>query len=200
MSLHMPALPHQNGAAPARAVSVVIEMAGTGAMPDGGVVIGLLPGVAMTSTDVLHDAGYHPGRVSVNPKRHKRLRPASRLQFSVRWHRMPHVMKGYPHAACHFVLEGVRTDGVKLGSHWPQNLSDRSAPDLKRADEAGFHWISVWDHFYANPLTERSAPCFEAVPSMASLASLTSRVRRRLHDVLYVVPQSWLAGQIRRHY
>ena len=54
--------------------------------------------------------------------------------------------------------------------------------------------------FYANPLTERSAPCFEAVASMASLASLTSRVRRGLYDVLYVVPESWLAGQIRRHY
>jgi F420-dependent oxidoreductase-like protein len=47
----------------------------------------------------------------------------------------------------------------------------------KRADEAGFHWISVWDHFYANPLQDRNNPCFEAVASMASLASVTSRVR-----------------------
>jgi F420-dependent oxidoreductase-like protein len=48
----------------------------------------------------------------------------------------------------------------------------------KRADEAGFHWISVWDHFYANPMVQQQRdPCFEAVATMASLASLTSRVR-----------------------
>jgi F420-dependent oxidoreductase-like protein len=68
---------------------------------------------------------------------------------------------------------------IKLGVHTgPQNLSMTDLHRIwKRADEAGFHWISVWDHFYANPLTERSASCFEAVAAMASLASLTSRVR-----------------------
>jgi alkanesulfonate monooxygenase SsuD/methylene tetrahydromethanopterin reductase-like flavin-dependent oxidoreductase (luciferase family) len=98
-------------------------------------------------------------------------------------------------------VEECELMAIKLGVHTgPQNLSMTDLHRIwKRADEAGFHWISVWDHFYANPLTERSAPCFEAVASMASLASLTSRVRR-LHDVLYVVPQSGPAGQIRRHY
>ena len=68
---------------------------------------------------------------------------------------------------------------IKLGIHTgPQNLSMAELHRLwKRADEAGFHWISVWDHFYANPLQEHRDPCFEAVATMASLASLTSRVR-----------------------
>jgi F420-dependent oxidoreductase-like protein len=68
---------------------------------------------------------------------------------------------------------------IKLGVHTgPQDLSMADLHRLwKRADAAGFHWISVWDHFYANPLRERTDSCFEAVASMASLASLTSRVR-----------------------
>jgi F420-dependent oxidoreductase-like protein len=68
---------------------------------------------------------------------------------------------------------------IKLGVHTgPQDLSMADLHRVwKRADEAGFHWISVWDHFYANPLHERTDPCFEAVASLASLASLTSRVR-----------------------
>ena len=69
---------------------------------------------------------------------------------------------------------------IKLGIHTgPQNLSMAELHRLwKRADEAGFHWISVWDHFYANPMVQqRRDPCFEAVASMASLASVTSRVR-----------------------
>ncbi len=68
---------------------------------------------------------------------------------------------------------------IKLGVHaGPQNLSMEELHRLwKRADEAGFYWISAWDHFYANPLTQRTDPCFEAVATMASLASLTSRVQ-----------------------
>jgi F420-dependent oxidoreductase-like protein len=68
---------------------------------------------------------------------------------------------------------------IKLGIHTgPQDLSMAELHRLwKRADEAGFHWISVWDHFYANPLESRNNPCFEAVATMASLASVTSRVR-----------------------
>lgn len=68
---------------------------------------------------------------------------------------------------------------LKIGIHaGPQNLS---MPDLerlwRRGDEAGFHWISVWDHFYANPLQSREDPCFEAVAAMAALAAMTKRVR-----------------------
>lgn len=68
---------------------------------------------------------------------------------------------------------------IKLGVHTgPQDLA---FDDLKRvwlrADEAGFHWVSVWDHFYANPLEDRHNPCFEAVASMAALAALTRNVQ-----------------------
>jgi len=53
--------------------------------------------------------------------------------------------------------------------------------DLRRlwriGDERGFHWISVWDHFYANPLTDRNNPCFEGVAAMAALAAMTTNVR-----------------------
>lgn len=68
---------------------------------------------------------------------------------------------------------------IKLGVHaGPQDLSMAELHRLwKRADAAGFHWISVWDHFYANPLNQRTDPCFEAVAAMASLATLTSRVQ-----------------------
>src|ERR1700745_4308076 len=68
---------------------------------------------------------------------------------------------------------------IKLGIHTgPQNLSMAELHRLwKRADEAGFHWISVWDHFYANPLEQRTDACSDAVATTSSLASLTSRVR-----------------------
>ena len=53
--------------------------------------------------------------------------------------------------------------------------------ELKRiwrmGDAAGFHWISVWDHFYANPLKDRENPCFEGVTAMAGLAAHTEQVR-----------------------
>lgn len=68
---------------------------------------------------------------------------------------------------------------LKIGIHaGPQNLSMDDLSRLwRRGDEAGFHWISVWDHFYANPLKSRQDPCFEAVAAMAALAAMTSRVR-----------------------
>ena len=67
---------------------------------------------------------------------------------------------------------------IDVGLHTgPQEIS---MDDLRRvwtrADEAGFRWISVWDHFYANPLRDRTEPCFEGVASMAALAALTKRV------------------------
>lgn len=68
---------------------------------------------------------------------------------------------------------------IKLGIHTgPQDISMTELTRLwKRADAAGFHWISVWDHFYANPLESRDNPCFEGVASMAALAAHTSRAR-----------------------
>jgi F420-dependent oxidoreductase-like protein len=60
----------------------------------------------------------------------------------------------------------------------PQDLTIDELKGLWRlADESGFSWVSVWDHFYANPLEDRNNPCFEGVASMAALASLTSNVR-----------------------
>ena len=47
----------------------------------------------------------------------------------------------------------------------------------KTGDEQGFHWVSVWDHFYANPLQARTNPCYEGVAAMAGLATYTERVR-----------------------
>jgi F420-dependent oxidoreductase-like protein len=69
--------------------------------------------------------------------------------------------------------------GIKIGMHaGPQDLA---MDDLKRlwrtGDENGFHWISVWDHFYANPLQDRRNPCFEGVAAMSALAALTTNVR-----------------------
>jgi F420-dependent oxidoreductase-like protein len=68
---------------------------------------------------------------------------------------------------------------VKLGVHTgPQDLSMDELQRLwKRADDAGFHWISVWDHFYANPLQTRENPCFEGVAAMTALAATTKNVR-----------------------
>ncbi|MCZ6642161.1 MAG: TIGR03560 family F420-dependent LLM class oxidoreductase [Gammaproteobacteria bacterium] len=68
---------------------------------------------------------------------------------------------------------------MKIGMHaGPQDLH---IEELKRlwqtGDDNGFHWISVWDHFYANPLQNRNNPCFEGVAAMAGLAALTTNVR-----------------------
>lgn len=68
---------------------------------------------------------------------------------------------------------------MKLGIHaGPQDLSMDELKRLWRTgDENGFHWVSVWDHFYANPLTDRNNPCFEGVAAMAGLAGATQNVR-----------------------
>lgn len=68
---------------------------------------------------------------------------------------------------------------LKFGIHTgPQDLTMEELLRVwQRAEEAGFHWISVWDHFYANPLESRENPCFEAVASMAALAASTQKVR-----------------------
>lgn len=60
----------------------------------------------------------------------------------------------------------------------PQDLSIDELKKLWRiADEKGFHWVSVWDHFYANPLVDRKNPCFEGVAAMSALAALTENVQ-----------------------
>jgi len=68
---------------------------------------------------------------------------------------------------------------IKLGVHTgPQDLAMEELLRLwKRADAVGFHWISVWDHFYSNPLQTRENPCFEGVAAMTALAANTTNVR-----------------------
>lgn len=68
---------------------------------------------------------------------------------------------------------------IKIGMHaGPQDLSIDELKKLWRtADTNGFHWVSVWDHFYANPLVDRNNPCFEGVAAMSALAALTENVQ-----------------------
>lgn len=68
---------------------------------------------------------------------------------------------------------------IKIGMHaGPQDLSIDELKKLWRtADANGFHWVSVWDHFYANPLVDRNNPCFEGVAAMSALAALTENVQ-----------------------
>lgn len=68
---------------------------------------------------------------------------------------------------------------MKIGMHaGPQDLSMDELKRLwKTGDESGFHWISVWDHFYSNPLDTRENPCFEGVAAMSGLATYTQNVR-----------------------
>lgn len=62
----------------------------------------------------------------------------------------------------------------------PQNCSYSELVQLwQYADSAGFHWISIWDHFYPAMLTPEDAmgSCFEAVSIMTALAKETRRAR-----------------------
>jgi alkanesulfonate monooxygenase SsuD/methylene tetrahydromethanopterin reductase-like flavin-dependent oxidoreductase (luciferase family) len=55
-----------------------------------------------------------------------------------------------------------------------------SMDDLRQvwqsSEEFGFDWVSIWDHFYANPRAF-DKDCFEAVACHSALAALTSKVR-----------------------
>jgi alkanesulfonate monooxygenase SsuD/methylene tetrahydromethanopterin reductase-like flavin-dependent oxidoreductase (luciferase family) len=46
----------------------------------------------------------------------------------------------------------------------------------RTAEQLGFDWVSIWDHFYPAP-SPIDGDCFEAVACHAALAALTSRVR-----------------------
>jgi alkanesulfonate monooxygenase SsuD/methylene tetrahydromethanopterin reductase-like flavin-dependent oxidoreductase (luciferase family) len=69
---------------------------------------------------------------------------------------------------------GVTQFGVHTG---PQDCSVQELFDLwENAEQLGFDWISIWDHFYAAQIPpERD--CFEAIACHAALAVRTSRVR-----------------------
>jgi F420-dependent oxidoreductase-like protein len=67
--------------------------------------------------------------------------------------------------------------GVHTG---PQNCSLDDLRQVWRfADQSGFHWVSIWDHFYPAMLVPSDAhgSCFEAVSIMTALAAATTRVR-----------------------
>lgn len=62
----------------------------------------------------------------------------------------------------------------------PQNCSyDDLATLWRYADSKGFHWISIWDHFYPAMVApeDMHGSCFEAVSIMTALAKETKRVR-----------------------
>jgi alkanesulfonate monooxygenase SsuD/methylene tetrahydromethanopterin reductase-like flavin-dependent oxidoreductase (luciferase family) len=69
---------------------------------------------------------------------------------------------------------------MRFGVHaGPQDCTVAELRRLWRiADEAGFHWCSVWDHLYSiSDLSDPAKPAFEGVATMAALASETRRVR-----------------------
>lgn len=70
---------------------------------------------------------------------------------------------------------------VRFGVHTgPQNCSLEDLRQVWRlADRSGFHWVSIWDHFYPAMLMPSDAhgSCFEAVSIMTALAAETKHVR-----------------------
>ncbi|MEE9284980.1 MAG: TIGR03560 family F420-dependent LLM class oxidoreductase, partial [Dehalococcoidia bacterium] len=68
---------------------------------------------------------------------------------------------------------------MRFGIHTGQQ--DSSYEDLRRvwrlADTSGFHWVSVWDHFYEAPYLDGNSPVFETVSIMTALAAETKHVR-----------------------
>ena len=60
-------------------------------------------------------------------------------------------------------------------------LQNTSMAELQRlwrwGEDAGFGWISVWDHFYGSSPDGAKVGAFEGVAAMAALAAATSKVR-----------------------
>lgn len=64
--------------------------------------------------------------------------------------------------------------GVHVG---PQMCTMAELTEVWRtAEEAGYDWVSIWDHFQPAP-TPADGDCFEGVACHAALAALTERVR-----------------------
>ena len=68
---------------------------------------------------------------------------------------------------------------LRIGLHTgPQDTSYQDLRKLWRiADSSDFYWISLWDHFYESPTRDYKGDCFEALTTLAALASETTNVR-----------------------
>lgn len=68
---------------------------------------------------------------------------------------------------------------INLGIHTaPQNCTYEDLVRLwKAADESGFYWASLWDHFYDNPSTDGRSGCFEIVSILSALGAATTNIR-----------------------
>lgn len=68
--------------------------------------------------------------------------------------------------------------GIAFGVH--TGLQDTSVRELtalwKQLDDAGYDWLSVWDHFYSAERSAKSS-CFEAVAMHALLAATTTHAK-----------------------
>lgn len=68
---------------------------------------------------------------------------------------------------------------MKFGIHTgPQLCTIAELRELWRfADANGFHWVSIWDHFYPAQFSGHDGPCLEAVAAHTALACETRNVR-----------------------
>ena len=68
---------------------------------------------------------------------------------------------------------------MKIGMHTGQQ--DCSFDELRRvwhiADDNGYSWVSIWDHFYEAPYVDGGSLTYETVSALAALASETKNVR-----------------------
>jgi F420-dependent oxidoreductase-like protein len=77
---------------------------------------------------------------------------------------------------------------MKFGIHTGPQLCtiDELRALWRFADTHGFHWVSIWDHFYPAQLSGHDGPCLEAIATHAALASETRNVR--VGCLVYCVP------------
>jgi len=70
---------------------------------------------------------------------------------------------------------------IRFGVHTgPQNCTFADLQQVWRlADRSGFHWLSIWDHFYPAMVgpADVQGTCFEAVSIMTALAAETRQAR-----------------------
>lgn len=68
---------------------------------------------------------------------------------------------------------------MKFGIHTGPQLCtiDELRALWRFADASGFHWVSIWDHFYPAEFTDHDRPCFEGTVAHAALACETRQVR-----------------------